>query len=149
MRLVVSAVLALTVSPIVSAAQAPARGPDATIDAATRGRVIQGLLERLDEGYVFPKKAREMVRAIRERSKRGAYDRIVSAHAFADTLTQDLQAVSHDRHLEVAYISRGVVDDPPSAAGAAPSSLGLTGWRCPLGSRGGSTALAMYAEAFC
>jgi len=115
MRLVVSAVLALTVSPIVSAAQAPARGPDATIDAATRGGVIQGLLQRLDEGYVFPKKAREMVRAIRERSKRGAYDRIVSAHAFADTLTQDLQAVSHDRHLEVTYISRGVVDEPPDA----------------------------------
>jgi retinol-binding protein 3 len=115
MRLAVAAALALTLSPVLSAAQTPDRGPDTTIDAATRRRVIHGLLQRLDEGYVFPKKASEMMGALRERSKRGAYDRIVSAHAFADTLTHDLQSVSHDRHLTVAYISRGVVDEPPDA----------------------------------
>jgi hypothetical protein len=63
----------------------PDRGPDATIDAATRSRVIQGVLQRLEEGYVFPEKTMAMLRVVRERAKRGAYDRILSAHAFADT----------------------------------------------------------------
>jgi len=96
-----------------AAAQAPDRGPDTTIDAATRARVIAGVLQRLDEGYVFPEKAAEMSRAVRERARRGAYDRVASAHGFADSLTRDLQGVSRDRHLRVVYRSRGVPDETP------------------------------------
>jgi hypothetical protein len=111
MRPVFTLILTLILtSPV--AAQGPAR-PDTTIDAATRAQVIDNVLRRLDEGYVFPKKAAEMARAVRARAKLGAYNRIVSAQAFADTLTQDLRAVSHDRHLEVAYQSRGVRDEAP------------------------------------
>ena len=113
MRPVFTITLTLILTPPV-AAQAPAR-PDMTIDAATRAQVIENVLRRLDEGYVFPKKAAEMARAVRARAKLGAYDRIVSAQAFADTLTQDLRAVSHDRHLEVAYQSRSVRDEAPDA----------------------------------
>ena len=113
MRPVLTLTLTLILTPPV-AAQAPAR-PDTTIDAATRAQVIDNVLRRLDEGYVFPKKAAEMARAVRARAKRGAYDRIVSAQAFADTLTQDLRAGSHDRHLEVAYQSRSVRDEAPDA----------------------------------
>lgn len=113
MRPVLTLTLTLILTPPV-AAQAPAR-PDTTIDAATRAQVIENVLRRLDEGYVFPQKAAEMARAVRARAKRGAYDRIVSSQAFADTLTQDLRAVSHDRHLEVAYQSRSVRDEVPDA----------------------------------
>jgi retinol-binding protein 3 len=113
MRPVLTLTLTLILTPPV-AAQGPAR-PDTTIDAATRAQVIENVLRRLDEGYVFPQKAAEMARAVRARAKRGAYDRIVSAQAFADTLTQDLRAVSHDRHLEVAYQSRSVRDEVPDA----------------------------------
>jgi hypothetical protein len=113
MRPVLTLTLTLILTPPV-AAQAPAR-PDTSIDAATRAQVIENVLRRLDEGYVFPQKAAEMARAVRARAKRGAYDRIVRAQAFADTLTQDLRAVSHDRHLEVAYQSRSVRDEVPDA----------------------------------
>jgi peptidase S41-like protein len=115
MRFTFCAFLAFILSPRVTAAQTWDRGPDTTIDAATRNRVIQGVVQRLEEGYIFPEKTNGMVRAVRERAKRGAYDRIVSAHAFADTLTRDLQRASHDRHLTAEYISRGVVDEPPDA----------------------------------
>ncbi|HJR15891.1 MAG TPA: S41 family peptidase, partial [Gemmatimonadales bacterium] len=91
------------------------RGPDTTIEAATRARVIDGVLRRLQEGYVFPRKAAEMVSAVRQRAGRGAYDSIVSAHAFADALTRDLRAVSRDLHVEVIYRSRGVADEAPDA----------------------------------
>jgi retinol-binding protein 3 len=114
MRLILSALFCLVLASSV-AAQAAGRGPDTTIDAVTRARVIDGVLHRLDQGYIFPKKVAGMTRAVRERMKRGDYDRITSAQAFADTLTQDLQAVSRDKHLEVAYQSRGVLDEPPDA----------------------------------
>jgi hypothetical protein len=113
MRPVLALTLTLILTPPV-AAQAPAR-PDTTIDAATRAQVIENVLRRLDEGYVFPQKAAEMARAVRARAKRGAYDQIVRAQAFADTLTRDLRTVSHDRHLEVAYQSRSVRDEVPDA----------------------------------
>ena len=77
--------------------------------------MIDGVLRRLDEGYVFPQKAAEMARALRERTRRGAYDSILKAHAFADTLTEHLRAVSHDRHLLVVYRSGGILDEPPDA----------------------------------
>jgi peptidase S41-like protein len=94
-------------------AQGPDLGPDTAIDASTRTEVIDGVLRRLDEGYVFPAKATAMAASVRERARRGGYDRVTSARAFADSLTQDLQAVSHDRHLRVVYRSRGVADESP------------------------------------
>jgi hypothetical protein len=112
MRPAVAAALALALAPSVQAQQFD-RGPDATIDATTRSRVIEGVLQRIQEGYVLPQKAAEMTRAVRGRARQGAYDRIVSAHALADSLTVHLQAVSGDRHLRVVYRSQGVRDELP------------------------------------
>ena len=97
--LIVTTLLAL---PVPVLAQAPDR-PDTTIDAATRETVIEGVLRRLDEGYVFPRKTAAMRRAVEAQAKRGAYDGLTSAVAFADSLTADLRAVSHDP------ASRGIV----------------------------------------
>ena len=98
-----------------AAAQGPNRGPDAKVDGSTRSQVIAGVSRRLEEDYVFPDKAREMVRALRERGRRGTYDKITSAHALADSLTQHLRAVSRDKHLSVVYDSRGIEDEPPDS----------------------------------
>jgi Peptidase family S41/N-terminal domain of Peptidase_S41 in eukaryotic IRBP len=114
MRLAFAAALALVLAPSVQAQQFD-RGPDTTISATTRSQVIEGVLQRIQEGYVFPDKAGEMSRAVRERARRGEYDRIVSAHALADSLTAHLQAVSRDRHLRVVYRSQGVSDELPGA----------------------------------
>jgi hypothetical protein len=114
MRHLLITVFVLALGPA-AAAQVPDRGPDTTIGAGTRARVIDGVLRRLREGYVFPEKAAEMARAVRERAQRGAYDRMVSAHNFADALTNDLRAVSRDQHLLVFYLSRGVRDEVPDA----------------------------------
>jgi hypothetical protein len=97
------------------AAQVPAQGPDRTVDAASRAQVIEGVLAQLDDAYVFPDKAKEMTRSVRARAKRGEYDRITSAHAFADSLTGHLQAVSRDKHLRVRYSARPLPDEPPDA----------------------------------
>ncbi len=77
--------------------------PDRTIDAAERRAVIDGVIDRLKQAYVFPDTAFAMERAIRARQRRGEYDRITSGRIFAESLTAHLQVVSHDRHLRVRH----------------------------------------------
>src|SRR5918995_7247794 len=77
--------------------------PDLTIDAATRTQVIDAILKRLNDSYVFPDVAKKMEQSIRERIDKKEYDQITSAKQFAATLTKNLQAVSSDKHLRVRY----------------------------------------------
>ena len=84
-------------------AQEPGQGPDRTIDAAERSAVIDGIIDRLKQNYVFPDSVAPMERALRERQRTGAYARITSAFAFADSLTAHLQAASRDRHIRVRF----------------------------------------------
>jgi CubicO group peptidase (beta-lactamase class C family) len=74
-----------------------------TVDAKTRGEVIEGALKALNEGYVFPETARRMEQAIRQRIERKEYDNLTSAASFAATLTAHLQEVSQDKHLRVIF----------------------------------------------
>jgi len=83
---------------------------DLTIDAATRTQVIDGIIKRLNDSYVFPETAKKMEQAIRERVSKKEYDQITSAKAFAMKLTTDLQDVSHDKHLRVRYSYNPVPD---------------------------------------
>lgn len=82
--------------------------PDLTIDAATRTKVIDTILKRLNDSYVFPDVAKKMEQSIRERVDKKEYDQITSAKLFATTLTKDLQAVSNDKHLRVRYSHRPI-----------------------------------------
>jgi hypothetical protein len=77
--------------------------PDLTLTAAERAEVIDGLLKKLNEAYIFPDKAREMEKAIRARQDRKEYDDITSARTLTDKLTHHLQEVSHDKHLRVLF----------------------------------------------
>jgi len=74
-----------------------------TIDAATRARVIDGAIAKLDEFYVDPELARKMEDGIRSRQKRGEYDAVTDGSAFAEMLTANLRDVSHDKHLRVDF----------------------------------------------
>jgi len=86
---------------------------DLTIDAATRTKVIDAILERLNNSYVFPEVAKKMEQSIRERVEKKEYDQITSAKQFATTLTNDLQAVSKDKHLRVRYSHSAIPERGP------------------------------------
>lgn len=86
------------------------------IDDATRARVIDGAIAKLNESYVFPEVAKKMELALREHQKRGEYDRIEDAEAFATLLTKHLREVSHDKHLGVSFLPMA-----PSKGDAGPS----------------------------
>lgn len=100
------------------AAQDRDAGPDRTIDAAERRTVVDGVLDRLKQNYVFPDTALAMERAIRARQRRGEYDQITSGRAFAESLTAHLQAVSRDLHLRVRHRAQPF---PMEAGGDGPS----------------------------
>ena len=99
-RLMVLCLITMSVS-IVGFAQQEQQ--DLMIDATARKQVIDTILKRLNESYVFPDVAKKMEQSIHERLEKKEYDQITSAKQFATTLTTDLQAVSHDKHLRVRY----------------------------------------------
>lgn len=110
MRLALLCVIALSVTNV---AFAQPEQPDLTIDAATRTQVIDAILKRLNDSYVFPDVAKKMEQSIRERVDKKEYDQITSAKQFATTLTKDLQAVSNDKHLRVRYSNSPIPERGP------------------------------------
>lgn len=86
---------------------------DLTIDAATRTQVIDGILKRLNDSYVFPETAKKMEDSIRQRVSNKEYDQVTSAKEFATRLTNDLQQVSHDKHLRVRYSYSSIPERGP------------------------------------
>ncbi len=84
------------------------------IDAATRARVIDGAIAKLDEFYVFPGLAKKMGLAIRARAGRGEYDLLRDGTAFAKRLTEDFRDVSHDKHLFVTFSPIRLPEESPA-----------------------------------
>ncbi len=85
------------------------------IDAATRTRVIEGAVAKLNEFYVFPETAKKMAEAVQARLKSGDYDAITDADDFASKLTEDLRAVSQDKHLGVNFSAQVIPKREPGA----------------------------------
>jgi hypothetical protein len=102
---------------------ASAAAPKPKLDAAARASAINGVLRCLKEGYVDPDVATKMERAIRERAAQKAYDRIDDGDALAESLTQDLRAVSHDLHLSVGYSADVLPPEPKEPLSPSPAEL--------------------------
>lgn len=85
-----------------------------TVDDARRRMLIDQIAHELEDHYVFPEKAEEMNAALRRHLAAGDYDEITDGGAFADTLTKDLRAVSHDLHLGVRFGRRPEGPEPTS-----------------------------------
>jgi hypothetical protein len=85
------------------------------LDAATRARVIDEAAAKLNEYYVFPETAKKMAEAVQSKLKSGGYDAITDADEFASKLTEDLRAVSHDKHLGVNFSAQVIPKREPNA----------------------------------
>jgi peptidase S41-like protein len=71
------------------------------VDADARREVVDGVARELTAAYVFPDVAAKMIDSIQGRLRDGKYDACTDGRTFASHLTDDLQAVSHDKHLRV------------------------------------------------
>jgi retinol-binding protein 3 len=103
---IAAAIIVIVIGNVVIVAQQ--EQPDLTIDAKVRTEVIDNILKNLNESYVFPEVAKQMETDVRNRMKNKEYDAITSAKEFAKKLTEDLQSVSHDKHLRVRYSYRAI-----------------------------------------
>lgn len=109
LALITVAAIIVLLNPQMGLAQGPApQQPDMTIDASARTQVIENMLKRLNDTYVFPEMAKKMEAAIRGRMQNKEYEQITSAAELARTLTEHLQAVSHDKHLRVRYSAEAI-----------------------------------------
>jgi hypothetical protein len=92
-----------------SSITAQPQGPQLT--AADRRAVAEAFAKRLESTYVIAEPGKQMAAAIREHVRRGEYDAIASAQAFAERLTNDARAVRNDGHLRVAVSGRAIPAD--------------------------------------
>ncbi len=89
-----------------------------TVNDAQRRMLIDKIAKQLEDHYVFPGKAEEMIAALRRHLKGGDYDEIADSGTFAEALTKDLREVSHDRHLWVRFGRRHEEPEPTSEENA-------------------------------
>ena len=73
------------------------------LDGALRERVIAGVESDLTRTYIDLPIAERMNTAITAHQRAGDYNDITDPDAFADRLTKDLRAESHDRHLGIGF----------------------------------------------
>ncbi len=85
-------------APPSSIAQGAAGDARAELTAGERARLVAQVAREIEAHYVFADVGAQMAAALRERAARGGYDALTGAAALADAITQDLRAISHDRH---------------------------------------------------
>ena len=79
---------------------------DAPLGATERARVVATTARLLDSLYVNRDLAHTMSAWLRDGLRDGRWDRIASASAFADTVTAQLRAISHDQHVHLSLDAR-------------------------------------------
>lgn len=65
------------------------------------GQAIESVAKQLDEKYVYPEMAQQMIAFLQGQVEK--YRAIDDSAAFAQTVTDDMQSVSHDRHLRLRH----------------------------------------------
>ena len=95
--------------------------PKLVVDSAMRVEAVDTLVAKLNDHYIFPDKAKQIVAVLRQRQHEGKYDGMTDGEQLANQLTDDLHGVARDLHMEVGF-SPGLVphDD---AVGPPPASL--------------------------
>lgn len=69
--------------------------------------IIEELIKQLGENYVFPEKVQEIAASLHQNLEQGIYDGC-DGETLAQTITKQLRAVSHDKHLRLIYQADGV-----------------------------------------
>lgn len=94
------------------------------LNTEQRRLVVDSIASALNRMYVFPDVAARMDADLRTRVKSGEFNEVDDPSSFAQRLTQDLQAISHDKHLRVRLQGADQVRGPAGSFGV---NLGLFG----------------------
>lgn len=99
---------------------APVAAAMQPLDPAEKRAVVEKAGELLTANYIFPDRAAEAKSKIDAALAAGEYSGIATQQAFADKLTSDLQAVTHDKHMRV-FFTVSPPPAPPLGAALAPA----------------------------
>ncbi|WP_161783941.1 S41 family peptidase [Massilia sp. LC238] len=77
--------------------------PEVVVDRAMRTAMIDALVAKLNDHYVFPEKARQFEAVLRQREQEGRYDKTKDGYRLATQLTADIHGVAKDQHLKVRF----------------------------------------------
>ena len=80
-----------------------AQDQDESITEKEQKEVIEAVGKQLTDKYVFPEMGKKMADQLKKNMKKGQYEAIDNALEFQEALTQDLQAVSKDKHIKVLF----------------------------------------------
>ena len=94
--------------------------PKVVVDRTMRVEVIDTLVAKLNDHYVFPDKAKKIEALLRQRQQEGKYDGMTNGEQLAQQLTADLRGEAHDLHMAVRF-SPGLAP-PDDAVGPPPAS---------------------------
>ena len=81
-----------------------------TLDAAKKQAIVDEISALLNKNYVFAETAKKMEVQILSRLKNEDYDKLFGAQEFARAVSQDLAAVSKDKHLGFAFAPEMAAD---------------------------------------
>jgi Peptidase family S41/N-terminal domain of Peptidase_S41 in eukaryotic IRBP len=96
-------------------APADTKPAEIVLDEAERSRVVEGAARLLQEFYVFPDVAKRTASRLEAQQKRGDYRGITDGEVFAVRLSDDLTALSGDKHLGVDYFTKDMPPEEPSS----------------------------------
>lgn len=82
------------------------------LDKRERTRVIDGAAKLLDEYYLYPDVARKVSVKLMTFQRRGEYRDIADDEIFAMRLSDDLVALSGDKHIGVDYFAKSMPAEP-------------------------------------
>tara|TARA_R110000787_G_scaffold86285_3_gene184002 strand:+ start:17941 stop:19275 length:1335 start_codon:yes stop_codon:yes gene_type:complete len=87
-----------------------AQKEDASLTQKQASVTIDSIGNKLKANYIFPEVADKMIVALESNFKKGNYKSITDPQEFASQLTEDLQSISHDKHLRVNYDPEGIAE---------------------------------------
>ena len=76
---------------------------DVKLDAPMRKQILDSIIGKVNELYIYPALAEKMSASLRAHESKGDYSAVTDGDAFAALLTTHLIEVSHDKHLGVFY----------------------------------------------
>ncbi|MFC5476964.1 S41 family peptidase [Massilia suwonensis] len=89
--------------------------PEVVLDHEMRVEVIDTLVAKLNDLYVFPEKARKIEVVLHQRLQEGKYNGIRSGYRLARQLTADLYGIAGDKHMKVRYHPKLALPDEADA----------------------------------
>jgi C-terminal processing protease CtpA/Prc len=125
----ISSKIAIACGSLLLAFTTMANEPRYTLDKSSKIQVITSIINELEQGYIFPRKAVKVAEKLRSREQKNEYQDIDDANEFAKTLTEHLQLAAGDKHLQVEFSDEIIPTSSDPKAQEARAAFEMEMWR--------------------